>query len=64
MTQLWEMRRAINEAQETIRNADVMAEGLASILVGRLRHVNNSYTLVKLKRELADFNAHTKTWKD
>ena len=60
---LWEIRREINRAKSTIRNADDVASDIASILPGRLRHVS-LHTLTKLKKELRDFNAHTGTWKD
>lgn len=60
---LWDMRRTINEAKKTIRNADDVADSIASILPGRLRHVSSS-TLTALKKELREFNAHTGYWKD
>ena len=61
--ELWEMRREINAAKQTIRNADEIADSIASILPGRLRHVSCG-TLEKIKKELRDFNAHTGQWKD
>lgn len=60
--QLNDMRRAIDEANDTLRKADMMAERLAECLVGRLRHVSH-YELARLKRELSDFNATTGEWK-
>ena len=60
---LWEMRKQISAARNTLDNADRVAESIAYLLEGRLRQVNNS-TLASLKRELKDFNAHTYTWKD
>ena len=42
--------------------ADTTANKIAKFLVGRLRVVD-SYWLIILKRELSDFNAHTKRWK-
>ncbi len=59
-----EMRRAVSEAQATLRAADNIADSMARLLVGRLRHVSSTYILVKLKKELRDFNAHTGRWKD
>ena len=58
-----EMKQAISQARSTFNLADSMASTLADLLVGRLRMVS-SWTLVKLKRELRNFNAHTKTWKN
>ena len=56
------MRAAIREARTTMRAADDAAGVLADILAGRLRHVP-AHTLVKLKRELRDFDMHRKEWK-
>lgn len=60
---IWQMRREINEAGQVLKNADEVANSIANILPGRLRHVS-SYTLAKLKKELKDYNAHTGQWKD
>lgn len=60
---IWEMRREINKAKATLRDADDVANQVASLLPGRLRHVSGS-TLKQLKMELKDFNAHTFEWKD
>lgn len=57
-----EADKAIQDARRTMSNADRVANQMASILIGRLRHVS-VYRLQELKRELQDFNAHTKTWK-
>ncbi len=56
------MRRALDEARNTISAADNAADAMAKMLRGRLRHVN-SWVLEDLKRELRDFNMHTKEWK-
>lgn len=58
-----EMRVALREANETIRAADNVADDFAKMLEGRLRKVS-VYTLVRLKKELSNFNAHTKEWKN
>ena len=60
---LWDMRREINKAKETLRNADEIAKNIAYVMRGRLRQVDGS-TLAALKKELKDFNAHTWTWKE
>lgn len=57
-----QMRQAINEARETMRAADSVANDLASLLRDRLRKVS-PWHLVELKRQLRDFDAHTKRWK-
>lgn len=60
---LYAMRREINIAKQTIRNADEVAGQIADFLPGRLRHVSGE-TLRQLKIELKKFNAHTFVWKD
>jgi len=60
--ELWDIRKEINKAKSTLRNADTVANEIADILPGRLRHVSN-YNLKKLKMELKDYNAHTGKWK-
>jgi hypothetical protein len=57
-----EMAEAVEEAEHTMRLLDKMANKLAKMLIGRLRHVN-SHVLVDIKAELQGFNAHTKRWK-
>jgi hypothetical protein len=61
--ELWEMKQAINDAKQTIKAADDVANSIASILPGRLRHVS-VWTLAQLKKELREFNAHTRRWKE
>ncbi len=58
-----EMRAEVDSARITMRAADNVANDLASILVGRLRHVGIS-NLKKLKKELRDYNIHTGQWKE
>lgn len=57
-----EMRAALAAAGETQKAADQHATQCAMLVTGRLRHVS-PYMLKDLKRELADFNAHTMRWK-
>lgn len=54
---------AIAGAKQTMASADRMAQELGSLLRGRLRKVSG-YVLEDLKKELRDFNAHTRNWKD
>lgn len=56
------MYAAIRDAEETIRAADHNARKMAALIQGRLRNVDR-YTLEKLKKELAQFNAKTGEWK-
>lgn len=58
-----EMRQALRDARTTMAAADSVANGMAELLVGRLRKVSPVY-LEKLKRELRDYNIHTGRWKD
>ena len=57
-----EMAESIRDAEKTLRRADSEAQRMASLCVGRLRHVGK-WTLQRLKRELSQFNAHTGEWK-
>ena len=63
MTDIWDMRRAIRDAKETIENADKVAASIAPILRGRLRRCSPS-DVAALKRELRDFNLTTHRWKE
>lgn len=58
-----DMKRALQEAAETIVSADIVVMDIAWLLKGRLRHVDGE-CLEALKRELKDFNMQTYTWKD
>lgn len=57
-----EMRAAYREAETQIRAADIIINEMARILRGRLRNVSYGY-LTTLKRELRDYNIHTRKWK-
>ncbi len=57
-----EMRAAISNARATLNAADESAKTMAVLLKGRLRKVS-PWVLADLKRELSEFNAHTKEWK-
>lgn len=63
MNKFDEMKAALIEAEATVRAADSIADHMARILRGRLRKVSK-WNLKSLKRELADFNAHTGEWKN
>lgn len=60
-----EITRAISAAKLANAAADENAEAMAGLLVGRLHNINGYWGrqyLVKLKRELRDFNITTKRW--
>lgn len=57
-----EVKIAVQQAKKTLRDADEIANDVADILEGRLRSVG-VYRLARLKKELDQFNARTKTWK-
>lgn len=57
-----ELRSAVDDAEQLQRDINRQAQALASILRGWLRHVYGD-TLAELKRELADYNIHTRSWK-
>jgi hypothetical protein len=61
---LSEINAGIEEAKQTLRNADSVATKLAQMLVGRLRKVQWEDYLRDLKRELAKFNIQTGQWRD
>jgi hypothetical protein len=56
-----QMREAMREARQRIASADVVADDIARMLSGRLRHVSGG-ALIALKRELSQFNMKTKRW--
>lgn len=60
---LIEMEHAIHEAETQLRNADSATERMARMIRKRLRHVSH-YILTDLKRELSQYNANTKTWRE
>lgn len=67
MNNAWdEIEAALGCARAANNAADDHAESMASLLVGRLRHVTSyrgARALSKLKRELRDFDIRTNTWK-
>lgn len=59
-----DFRNAFNQAKQTINMADSHIQSMASMIAGRLRKSNvSSVYLCELKKELEDFNMHTKTWR-
>lgn len=56
-----EMRLAMIEAQSRVRAADSVAGEMARLLRGRLKFCPNNL-VADLKKELRDFNIHTKEW--
>lgn len=58
-----EMNQILRQARRTLDAADQVANDAAGMLRGRCRAVNG-YRLAALKKELSQFNAHTKMWKE
>lgn len=58
------MESALNEAEATLRRADMCSDQMARLLKGRLRKVRGYGLLKELKAELKDYNAHTGQWKE
>jgi len=59
-----EMQTAIRDAKQTLRNGDEAARQLAHLLAGRLQVSGVDHgVLCKLKRELARYDMHRRTWK-
>ena len=56
-----EMRIAYKEAETQVRAADEIINDMARMIRGKLHKVPGS-VLADLKRELRDFNIHTKEW--
>lgn len=60
-----EMRKAVAEAETTLRCADQIVNVMARMISGRLKKGNVSdSTLTELKRELRDWDMHRMTWID
>lgn len=59
-----EITKAMDEARWLMHKADTLAERALPFAVGRLNRLDVSNdTLRSLKRELANWNAHTGKWK-
>ena len=60
-----EIREGFEDARITRIRTEHFLEEIADFLVGRLRVSNiSSYTLCRLKRELAKYNMQTCEWRD
>lgn len=59
-----DMESAVRSAEDELRRANAVATKLARLLKGRLRQRENGWVLAQLKKELSQFNAVTRTWKD
>ena len=58
-----EITKAIEQAKAVDSVCNRNANAMLEILIGRLRHCR-PWNLAKLKRELRDFNIHTKQWQN
>ena len=65
MTDLYEMECAIRDAKQTIDDSKKAIRKMVSIIAGNLRFSECwGGDLKKLKKELMDYNMHTRKWKD
>lgn len=59
-----EVKEAVQRAEYQLYRAEACVKDMAYLCAGRLRSARVSHdVLVKMKRELADYNIHTKRWK-
>lgn len=54
---------AVDDAKNTLSRADRMVEQIGYLLPDRLR-LMSPLSLVKMKRELQDFDSRTQRWKE
>jgi hypothetical protein len=60
-----EMMESIRNAEREIENVDRTISKMATLIAGKLKSSNVwHHDLCVLKRELAKYNMHTRTWKD
>jgi len=63
-----EMNDAVNDARRTIRFADINTRNMVKMIKGRLRTLDDTWQshnlLIALKKELNQYNATTRTWKN
>lgn len=60
-----DMQSSVDEAKTTLRHADALTEKIATMLLGRMRTMKSwsqTEVLKSLKKELRDFNSHTRKW--
>ena len=57
-----DMKKAVNDAEATLRFADIATKDMVGMVKGRLR-MAYGYDLAELKKELREFNAVTHEWK-
>lgn len=58
-----EAAQVLKAARLSAEAADSIADGVASLLVGRLRKVRSGTALRALKKELANYDMTTGRWK-
>lgn len=56
-------RACVDEAEQLDRLANRYAEQMLRLVTGRLRQVDNSHLLRRLKTELRDFDMRTGEWR-
>lgn len=60
---IFDVRNAVQQAEDTLRAADNCAEKLAELLTERRLRLLSSYELRRLKRELSKFDSVKRRWK-
>lgn len=61
---MYEMSRAINEARNTVRQADMLVGRMAALIAGRLQKGDvRPEVLAVLKKELRNFDMRTGQWR-
>lgn len=59
-----QMSEAVRDAERTLNRAKYMVKKMAPLVAGQLEHGDiDHWTLAKMKRELANYNIHTRRWK-
>jgi hypothetical protein len=60
-----DVRKARDQAEYTLNNADKVVREAVSLIKGRLKSSRVSWlALNELKRELRNYNMHTGSWKE
>jgi hypothetical protein len=57
-----EMKKALDEAEQTIKIAELQINRMSRFIIGRMKKIDSWY-LCEMKRELRNYNMHTGEWK-
>ena len=58
----YDMFKSVQDAEQVMRNADMLADRMARFIINRLHFVSPS-TLRNIKKQLQKFNSVTGEWK-